>query len=107
VEIEGPTRILDRPDAATLLDDLAARFEAPLAPKPPWTRAKMNPARFEAMLSGIVAFEMTVERFEGVSKLSQNKSAEAARRVAAALSELDDVGAQAIARRMVSRLVTD
>ena len=107
VEIEGPTRILDRESAAKLLDDLAARFEAPLAPKPPWTRAKMSPGRFEAMLSGIVAFEMTVERLEGVCKLSQNKSAEAARRVAAALGELDDAGAQAIARRMVSRLETN
>jgi transcriptional regulator len=107
VEIEGPTRTLDRTGAATLLDDLAARFEAPLAPKPPWTRAKMSPGRFEAMLGGIVAFEMTVERLEGVNKLSQNKSAEAARQVAAALSELDDFGAQAIARRMVSRLETD
>jgi predicted FMN-binding regulatory protein PaiB len=67
----------------------------------------MSPGRFEAMLGGIVAFEMTVERLEGVNKLSQNKSTDAARRVAAALSELDDVSAQAIARRMVSRLETD
>jgi transcriptional regulator len=106
-EIEGPVRTLDRSGAAALLDDLATRFETPLAPKEPWTRAKMDPARFEAMLSGIVAFEMTAQRLEGVSKLSQNKPAEAARRVAAALNRLDDAGARAIARRMVSGLETD
>lgn len=107
VEIEGPVRVLSRAEATALLDDLAARYEAELAPKPPWSRSKMNPARFDAMLSGIVAFEMTVERLAGVSKLSQNKSVGAIRRVAAALDERDDVGGRAIARRMIRRLAQD
>jgi transcriptional regulator len=102
VEIEGPTRVVDKAGAATLLDDLSSRFEAALAPKPAWTRAKMSPGRFEAMLSGIVAFEMTVERLEGISKLSQNKPADEIGRVAKALGQLNDAGAQAIARRMVN-----
>ena len=107
VEIEGPVRALSRAEATTLLDDLAARYESELAPKPPWSRAKMNPARFEAMLSGIVAFEMTVERLAGISKLSQNKPDEAIRRVAAALADLDDAGGRAIAQRMIRRLAQD
>lgn len=106
-EIEGPVRVLDRAAAAALLDDLAARYESALAPKPPWTRAKMQPARFEAMLSGIVAFEMTVERLAGTSKLSQNKPTAEARRVADALAGLDDAGARAIAERMIRRLKED
>ena len=107
VEIEGPVRVLSAAEATELLDDLAARYEAELAPKAPWSRAKMNPARFKAMLSGIVAFEMTVERLAGITKLSQNKPEEEIRRVAAALAELDDLGGRAIARRMIKRLAQD
>jgi len=101
VEIEGPARRLSRAETEILLDDLAARYEAPLAPKPAWTRAKMDPAKFSGMVSGVVGFEVTIERLEGTTKLSQNKPAEAIARVAAELAKLDDEGARAIARRMV------
>ena len=43
VEAEGPLRRLDEDELAALLDDLSAAHEARLAPKPPWTRAKMTP----------------------------------------------------------------
>jgi transcriptional regulator len=104
VEIEGQVRVLDRAEATALLDDLSARHEAPLAPKPPWTRAKMNPARFEALLSGITAFELAIGRLAGVTKLGQNKSPDMMRRVAAALAEREAGGAQAIAAAMLRRL---
>ena len=104
VEIEGPTRVLDRDDTALLLDDLSARYEAGLAPKPPWTRAKLDPARWEALLRGIVGFEMAVERLEGTTKLGQNKPAAAMAGVAEALAGLDDEGARRIAARMVRLL---
>ena len=65
-----------------MLDDLSADHEARLAPKPPWTRAKMTPGRFEAMLKAIVGFEMTVEALRGTNKLGQHK--QAADRAAAA-----------------------
>lgn len=99
-EIEGPVRILSRDDTAGLLDDLAAQVEARLAPKAPWSRAKMNPAKFEAMLGAIVGFEMRVERLAGVRKLSQNKSAAEIARVSRALAGQDDPGARALARLM-------
>jgi len=99
-ELEGPVRVLDHVETTALLDDLAAHFEARLAPKPPWTRAKMNPARFEAMLGGIVAYEMRLERVAGAAKLSQNKPAHEIARVAARLAELDDPGARVIAGLM-------
>ena len=100
VEAEGPVRVLERAETATLLDDLAAHFEAGLAPKPPWTRAKMTPARFEAMLGAIVGYEMRLERLAGISKLSQNKPPEEVARVAERLAERNDEGAQRIAALM-------
>jgi transcriptional regulator len=101
-EIEGAVTVLDRAGAARLLDDLSAHFEARLAPKPPWKRAKMTPARFEVMLGAIVAYEMAVDRFEGTVKLSQNKPAEI-ERVAQALGAQPDAGSREIARLMARR----
>lgn len=97
-EIEGPLRRLDAGEATGLLGELSAGFEARLAHKLAWTRAKMSPGRFEAMLGGIVGFEMTVERLEGVRKLSQNKPAEAQDRPAQALTALGGEHATALAR---------
>ncbi|MEQ9506891.1 MAG: FMN-binding negative transcriptional regulator [Hyphomonas sp.] len=95
VEAEGtpaPT------DAAAFLDDLSAHFEATLAPKPPWTRDKMDPASFAMQVRGIRAFELTPLRFEGISKLSQNKPTEAREGVFAALPPTS--GGLAIAEEM-------
>ena len=85
VEAEGPVTGLDDAGLVALLDDLAAQEEARLAPKPPWTRAKMSPGRFEAMTRAIVGARMTVERLEGTWKLSQNKLATDIAGVVAAL----------------------
>ena len=79
VEAEGPLRRLDEAELVALLDDLSAIHEARLAPKPPWTRAKMSPGRFEAMLKAIIGFEMTIEDLRGTNKLGQHKSEERAR----------------------------
>ncbi|ABI77801.1 putative FMN-binding protein [Hyphomonas neptunium ATCC 15444] len=76
VEAEGTVTETGREGAAAFLDDLSAVFETALLPKPPWTRAKMKPAAFEAMLGGIRAFEMRPRRFEGITKLGQNKTPE-------------------------------
>jgi len=104
-EAEGPTRPLNREATVQLLDDLTAHFEAKLAPKAPWSRAKMTPSRFETLVGAIVGYEMTIERFEGVAKLSQNKSADEAARLAARLTERDDDGSRQIARAM-DRLIS-
>ncbi len=47
------------------LDALSAAMEEPLAPKPVWTKAKMTEGKFEAMLPGIVGFEMKVTALRG------------------------------------------
>lgn len=100
VEIEGPVAVLDDAATAALLDDLSAHFEARLAPKAPWTRHKMTPGRFEAMVRAIVGFEMTAERIEGVWKLSQNKPAEALASAATAMARRPDAASREIAALM-------
>ena len=73
VEAEGLVTALDDGGLVALLDDLSAQEEARLLPKPPWTRGKMSPGRFEAMSRAIVGARLSVERLEGTTKLSQNK----------------------------------
>lgn len=73
VEAEGLVRRMDDGELAQLLDDLSAAHEARLAPKPEWTRAKLAPGRFEAMLKAIAGFEMTIEDLRGTKKLGQHK----------------------------------
>lgn len=98
VEAEGEVTATGREGAAAFLDDVSARFEAGLLPKPPWTRDKMKPAAFAAMLNGIRAFEMRPRRFEGITKLGQNKTPEMRAGVIDALS--GQPGGQAIAGMM-------
>jgi transcriptional regulator len=76
VEAEGPLRMLDETELARLLDDLSAAHEARLAPKPAWTRAKMTPGRFEAMLNAVIGYELGIEALRGTRKLGQNKKEE-------------------------------
>ncbi|MEA3013092.1 MAG: transcriptional regulator [Sphingomonadales bacterium] len=74
VEAEGPLRRLDEAELAALLDDLSAAHEARLAPKPLWTRAKMSPGRFAAMLKAITGYELLIDELRGTMKLGQHKS---------------------------------
>jgi transcriptional regulator len=87
VEAEGVVTPLDEAGLIALLDDLSVQEEGRLLPKPPWTRAKMVPATFDRMLRGIVGARLTVERLEGISKLSQNKPDADRAGVIAALGE--------------------
>jgi transcriptional regulator len=75
VECEGPVRRLADGELAQLLDVLSEAHEARLAPKAPWTRAKMSPGRFETMLKAIVGFELSIDALRGTRKLGQNKNA--------------------------------
>jgi transcriptional regulator len=97
VEAEGPVRRLDEGDLVALLDDLSATQEARLHPKTPWTRAKMTPGRFEAMLPAIHAFEMRVEALRGTDKMGQNKRAA---EIAAAAAALEAAGRADVAALM-------
>lgn len=74
VEAEGAVRTLDNVDLIALLDGLSGVHEARVRGTPPWTRAKMAPGRFDAMLPAIVGYELRVDRWRGTRKLSQNKN---------------------------------
>lgn len=90
VELEGPVRMLDSDALARLVDDLSAGQEARLAPKPPWTRAKMSEGRFEGLLKAIAGFEMQVAAWRGTAKMDQDKPQEVRDRIADALAERGD-----------------
>lgn len=87
VHIHG--RLTLRPDAELRehLDALSGRFEAELAPKSPWTTAKMAPDALARMMRQIVPVAMTVERLESTFKLNQNKPRQARLGAAAALEK--------------------
>jgi transcriptional regulator len=87
VEAEGPVTPMDEAGLIRHLDELSAQEEARLLPKKPWTRHKMAPGKFETLLRGILGASLTVERFEGTFKLSQNKNAADRAGVVAALGD--------------------
>ncbi|WP_339348056.1 FMN-binding negative transcriptional regulator [uncultured Sphingomonas sp.] len=75
VEAEGTITALDDDALIAQIDALGAEQEARLAPKPPWTRAKMPDGRFDAMRRAIAGFTLSIAAWRGTAKLSQNKSA--------------------------------
>jgi transcriptional regulator len=85
---------------AVQVDALSAKFEAWLAPKKPWTSAKMTAARLEALKKAIVGFVMTVEEVEGSFKLNQHKSEVDYAAIADALAAQTDAGSRQIASLM-------
>jgi transcriptional regulator len=76
VEIEGAARTLSGDELVTLLDALSDRFEQQLSPEKPWTRDKMGPGKFEAMLKAIVGFEVDPAEVRGTRKFNQHKGAD-------------------------------
>jgi transcriptional regulator len=99
VELEGAVTPLDHDALVAQLDALAEQQEARLAPKPPWSRGKMEPAAFDAMLRGITGFALRIQAWRGTAKLNQNKPERA--RLAAA-DALAAIGRPAIAHWMRS-----
>jgi len=98
VEIEGRASALDGPALIDQLDALSATFEAALAPKPAWTREKMTPQRFEAMLPAIQGFEIVPTAWRGTRKLGQNKTAAERAAMAGALEAIGRRDAAALVR---------
>jgi transcriptional regulator len=100
VEGSGHATRLDGPETLRYLEKLAAEQEKTLAPKPPWSPAKVNPARLSQLSKGIVGFELIFETLEGKAKLSQNRSQADIRGAIAALKERTDPSSAAIAAAM-------
>lgn len=87
VEAEGPVVALDDQGLVALLDELSVQEETRLLPKRPWTRAKMSEGKFDKMTRAIIGGRMSVERLQGITKLSQNKDAADRAGVIAALGD--------------------
>jgi transcriptional regulator len=75
VEIEGPARRLSEAELIAHLDLLSGTMESQHSPDSPWTRAKMTPGKFEAMVKAIVGFEVQPEVIRGSRKFNQHKGA--------------------------------
>lgn len=74
VHCHGAVRLIaDRAASRALLEKLVAHFES--ARPQPW-EMRLEPAKLDAMLGAIVAFEMRVERLEAKLKLGQNRAAQ-------------------------------
>lgn len=100
VHLTGPVRKLSDAELALQVDRLSAKFENWLAPKKPWTSAKMTAGRLEAMKKAIVGLQMTVVEVEGSFKLNQHKSEADYAAVATALASRADSGSRQIAGLM-------
>ena len=77
----------------------SAKFEARLAPKPPWTVSKMTAGRFQALKKAIVGLTMSIEEIEGSFKLNQHKSDVDHVAVATALGRQSGLGGAATGNR--------
>jgi transcriptional regulator len=100
VHLTGTVRPLSDDELAVQIDTLSAKFEKWLAPKSPWTPAKMTAGRLSTMKKAIVGLVMTVTEVEGSFKLNQTKSDADFAAVAGALAAREDANARQIARLM-------
>lgn len=74
-EVEGAAHAIDEDALVAQLDALAVAHEPRVSPENPWTRDKMDEARFRGMLTAIRGFELRIETVRANRKLGQNKSA--------------------------------
>ena len=100
VHLTGTVRVMAASELGPHLDQLSGKFENWLAPKPPWSSAKMAAGRLDAMKKAIVGLVMSVDQVEGSFKLNQHKSDVDYSAIAAALAQQTDPAAQQIADTM-------
>ena len=76
VEIEGVGREMTNEELVGFLDRLSDIHEGRVQPKNPWTRAKMDPAKFDALTKAIIGFEVDPTAIRGTRKFNQHKEGE-------------------------------
>jgi transcriptional regulator len=72
-QVTGAAHLMAKDELLAHVDRLSAHFEERL-PKKPWTTAKMDPQRLDAMLNAIVGIVVKVETIDASWKLGQHKS---------------------------------
>jgi len=73
VEVEGLAREMSAEELVGFLDRLSDIHERRVQPESPWTRAKMEPAKFDALTRAIVGFEVEPTAIRGTRKFNQHK----------------------------------
>ncbi len=86
VHLRGQVERVPETDMFDILNSTSARFEPELAPKTPWTTAKMTPGVMDRMMRQIVPVKMWIHEAWGTFKLSQNKPPDARAGVVDALA---------------------
>lgn len=86
VHLTGHLEPLPADALRDILDRQSALFEERLAPKPPWTTAKMSAGAMDRMMRAIAPFRLVVESVEGTWKLNQNKPQDVRLRAADAIA---------------------
>ena len=76
VEVEGIAREMGGEELVAFLDRLSDIHERRVQPASPWTRSKMDPAKFEALTRAIVGFELEPTAMRGTRKFNQSKGAD-------------------------------
>ena len=87
VHLRGTLSALPAEALRPHLNALSAEHEGRLAPKSPWTSAKMSPDAMPRMMRMILPFRLAISDVQGTWKLNQNKPAEIRERAAAALAD--------------------
>lgn len=88
-ELEGVAHATDDLGLTRIVDALSWEHERRLAPKAPWTRAKMREGLFETMCKAIVGFTIELDAVRGTRKLGQNKPEDVRLRAADAVTDVD------------------
>jgi transcriptional regulator len=76
VEVEGVAREMAAEELVGFLDRLSDIHERRVQPDNPWTPAKMDPAKFEALTRAIIGFEVEPTAIRGTRKFNQSKGAD-------------------------------
>lgn len=82
VHLWGTLELRPQEELRGLIEAQSKFFEEKLAPKPPWTTAKMTPEVLEKMMQQIVPCRLQIEGIDGTWKLNQNKPDEVRLRAA-------------------------
>lgn len=100
VHAVGTARLGGREDLFEHFDRTAAAHEPAASGRPAWSVARLPDELREQLLAAIVPVVVSVERFEGKAKLSQNRTAADVAGVLAALDAQGDAESAALAAAM-------
>ncbi|NJO21855.1 MAG: FMN-binding negative transcriptional regulator [Sphingomonadales bacterium] len=103
VHLSGKATVLGADATHAHVEALSQEFEGWLAPKKPWSTAKMPEKKRDAMLRAIVAIDVAVDTIEASWKLGQHKTMADQYEIARMLEWRGDWNGQALSEVMKQR----